>query len=134
MENRLNYWESVTELEICDTRIKKKMAIVNQRGGPSVKVQNSHSWHCYAVVFFLAIAFASIDAYFSLVDDPEGVIIEELNKAKESIDIAMYYFTDRDLANAVIDAHNRAVTERVYLDEDQKQVKHGITIRYGVGI
>lgn len=86
------------------------------------------------LVFFLAIAFASIDAYFSLVDDPEGVIIEELNKAKKSIDVAMYYFTDRNVANAIIDARNRAVTERVYLDEDQKQVKHGITIRYGVGI
>jgi len=85
------------------------------------------------------IAFASIDVYFSLVDNPEGAIIEELNKAKESIDIAMYYFTDRELANAVIDAYNRGVKVRVYLDKDQKEAKYsksrylakyGIAIRY----
>ena len=85
------------------------------------------------------ITFASIDVYFSLVDDPEGAVIEELNEAKKSIDIAMYYFTDRNLANAVIDAHNRGVRVRIYLDKDQEEAKysksrylakHGITIRY----
>jgi len=85
------------------------------------------------------IALASIDVYFSLVDGPEGAIIEELNKATESINIAMYYFTDRDLANAVIDAHNRGVAVRIYLDKDQKEAKYsksrylakqGVSIRY----
>lgn len=91
------------------------------------------------VLLLPSITFASIDVYFSLVDDPERAIIEELNKAKKSIDIAMYYFTDRDLANAVIDVHNRGVRVRVYLDKDQKGAeysksrylaKHGVTIRY----
>ena len=91
------------------------------------------------VLLLPAIAFASIDVHFSLINDPEGAIIEELNKAKKSIDIAMYYFTDRDLANTVIDAYNRGVTVRIYLDKDQKEAKyskscylakHGITIRY----
>jgi len=85
------------------------------------------------------IAYASIDVYFSLVDNPEKAIIEQLNQAKESIDIAMCYFTDRELANAVIEAHNRGVRVRVYLDKDQKEAKysksrylakHGIAIRY----
>ena len=49
------------------------------------------------VLLLPTAAFASIDVYFSLVDDPEGTIIEELNKAEKSIDIAMYYFTDRNL-------------------------------------
>lgn len=91
------------------------------------------------VLLLPAVAFASIDVYFSLVDDPEGTILEELNKAKKSIDIAMYYFTDRNLANTVIDAHNRGVKVRIYLDKDQKEAeysksrylaKRGITIRY----
>ena len=91
------------------------------------------------IVLLPAVAFASIDIYFSLADDPEGVIIEELNKAEKSIDIAMYYFTDRDLANAVIDAYNRGVKVRIYLDKDQKEAKYsksrylakyGISIRY----
>jgi len=91
------------------------------------------------VLLLPTVAFASIDVYFSLVDDPEGAIIEQLNKAGKSIDIAMYYFTDRNLANAVIDAHNRGVRVRVYLDKDQKEAKysksrylakHGVTILY----
>jgi len=85
------------------------------------------------------IALASINVYFSLVDDPEGAIIEELNSAQESIDIAMCYFTDRHLANAIIDAHKRGVRVRVYLDENQKKAKYskssylakqGLSIRY----
>ncbi len=91
------------------------------------------------VLLLPTVTLASIDIYFSLVDDPEGAIIEQLNKAGESIDIAMYYFTDRNLANAVIDAHNRGVKVRIYLDKDQKEAKYsksryltkqGITIRY----
>jgi len=51
----------------------------------------------------------------------------------------MYYFADRDLANAIIDAHNRGVKIRIYLDKDQRQAKYsksrylakqGIPIRY----
>ena len=76
------------------------------------------------VLLLPTITLAAIDVYFSLVDDPERAIIEQLNKAGESIDIAMYYFTDRDLANAVIDAHNRGVRVRVYLDKDQKEAQY----------
>lgn len=67
------------------------------------------------VLLVHTVTFASMDVYFSLVDDPEGAIVEELSKAKKSIDIAMSYFTDRDLANAVIDAHNRRVKVRFTL-------------------
>ena len=94
-----------------------------------------------AFLFLLPIpTFASsIKVYFSLVDDPGEAIIKQLNKAEESIDIAMYYFADRDLANTVIDAYNRGVKVRVYLDKDQRQAKysksrylakHNISIRY----
>jgi len=91
------------------------------------------------VLLLPTITLAAIDVYFSLVGDPERAIIEQLNKAGESIDIAMYYFTDRNLANAVIDAYNRGVKVRIYLDKDQKEAqysksryltKQGITIRY----
>lgn len=91
------------------------------------------------IPLFTYTAFASIDVYFSLVNDPEGAIIQELDEAKETIDMAMYYFTDRDLANEVIDAHDRGVSVRIYLDKDQKEAKysksrylakHGIPVRY----
>jgi len=91
------------------------------------------------IPLFTYTAFASIDVYFSLVNNPEGAIIQELDEAKETIDMAMYYFTDRDLANEVIDAHDRGVRVRIYLDKDQKEAKysksrylakHGIPVRY----
>ena len=92
-----------------------------------------------AIPLFSYTAFASIDVYFSLVNDPEGAIIQELDKAKETIDIAIYYFTDRDLANEVIGAYDRGVRVRIYLDKGQKEatysksrylVKHGVPVRY----
>jgi len=91
------------------------------------------------ILLLPTIAYASIDVYFSLVDDPKEATIEESNKAKERIDIAMYYFTGRDLANTVIDAHTREVRVRIYLDKDQRKAKYsksrylakcGISIRY----
>jgi len=92
-----------------------------------------------AIPLFAYTAFASVDVYFSLVNDPEGAIIQELDKAKDTIDIAIYYFTDRDLANEVIGAYDRGVSVRIYLDKDQKEakysksrylVKHGVPVRY----
>ncbi len=60
------------------------------------------------------ITLASIDVYFSLVDDPEGAIIEQPNSAQESIDIAMYYFTYEPIAiaEAIIRAKNQGVKIR----------------------
>ena len=90
-----------------------------------------------SIVLFTSATFASIDVYFSRVNDPEGAIIEELDKARKTIDIAMYYFTDRDLANAVIDAHDRGVRVRIYLDKDQKEAKYSKSrylIKYGIPI
>jgi len=125
-----------------------------QRNTPIIRIWNEEKSHqgdrmlkprmsivglILLVLLLPTVAFASIDVYFSLVGDPERAIIEELNKTRKSIDIAMYYFTDRDLANAVIDAHNRGVRVRVYLDKEQKEAKYsksrylakqGITIRY----
>lgn len=92
-----------------------------------------------AIPLFAYTAFAAIDVYFSLVNDPEGAIIQELDKAKETIDMAMYYFTDRDLANEVIGAYDRGVRVRIYLDKDQKEAKYsksrylaknGVPVRY----
>lgn len=92
-----------------------------------------------SILLFTSATFASTDVYFSLANDPEGAIIEELDKTRKTIDIAMYYFTDRDLANAVIDAHDRGVRVRIYLDKDQKEAeysksrylaKHSIPVRY----
>jgi len=43
---------------------------------------------------------------------------------KETTNTAMYYLTSRDFANAAIDAYNRGVKIRAYLDKDQRQAKY----------
>jgi len=61
-----------------------------------------------------------IAVYFSPSPQPEQAIIEQLDSAQNSIHIAMYYFTDSDLAWAVVHAFERGVEVKVLLDEEQE--------------
>jgi len=93
------------------------MAIVNHKGGIKVlKSKIAILGIAMLVLCLPTIALASINVYFSLVDDPEGAIIEELNSAQESIDIAMYYFTYEPIAEAIIRAKNQGVKIRIFMD------------------
>lgn len=89
------------------------------------------------------VAFASVAVHFS-----PGVrqhILPLLNQATRSIDVAMYSFTDSDLAWALVRAHERGVKVRLYLDSEQAAGKYsksrffegrGLAVRYyrGEGI
>ena len=65
-----------------------------------------------------------IAVYFSRIDDPQTAIIRSLNEAQQSIHIALYYFTDPQIASAVVDAHDRGVATYVYLDRSQVNQKY----------
>ena len=69
-------------------------------------------------------AFTKTEVYFSLDDDPESVIIKNINNAKESINIAMYYFTDREIAQSVIRAKEKGVDIKIYLDKSQIDLEY----------
>jgi len=69
-------------------------------------------------------AIAKTQVYFSLYNDPEAIIIEHLAKAEESIYIAMYYFTDSQLAREVVKAKNRGVELKIYLDSSQINARY----------
>lgn len=66
----------------------------------------------------------SIKSMFS----PDGQIAETLihliDSSKRSIDVAMYCFTRRDLAWALVRAKNRGVKVRVILDESNSHSKY----------
>ncbi len=47
-------------------------------------------------------------------------IISEFNNAKKSIYVAMAYFTDRDIAMAIVEAKNRSVTIDIYFHQTHK--------------
>jgi len=82
----------------------------------------------YSILAFLIIVLsitisistlAKTEVYFSLSDNPQKEIIKNINRAQASINIAMYIFTDREIALPLIKARERGVKVRLYLDQDQ---------------
>ena len=68
---------------------------------------------------FFLISLAKTEVYFSLSDNPQKAIIKNINQAEAFINIAMYIFTDREIALPLAKAQERGVKVRVYLDKDQ---------------
>jgi len=70
----------------------------------------------------------SVQAFF-VSPDVDGVIEQELialiNQATSTLDIALYSFTDDQLGAAVIEAHQRGVKVRVFLDDGQEEARGG---------
>jgi len=66
---------------------------------------------------FSLFSLAQTEVYFSLSDNPQKAIIENINQAKAFINIAMYIFIDR--GSVVLD---RKVV-REFLDEKLEEVK-----------
>ena len=62
---------------------------------------------------------AKTEVYFSLYDNPQKEIIKNINQAQAFINIAMYIFTDREIALPLAKARERGVKVRLYLDKDQ---------------
>jgi len=73
---------------------------------------------------FFLISLAKTEVYFSLYDNPQKEIIKNINQAEAFINIAMYIFTDREIALPLTKAHERGVKVRLYLDKDQVDYKY----------
>ena len=67
--------------------------------------------------------FESISVYFSPNGGAKQAILRQINSAKESIDIAMFAFTSREIGQAVLDAHRRGIKIRIILDQKQAEEK-----------
>ena len=87
----------------------------------------------FAILAFLVIilsitisisTLAKTEVYFSLSDNPQKEIIKNINRAEAFINIAMYIFTDREIALPLVKAHERGVKVRLYLDKDQVDYKY----------
>ena len=57
--------------------------------------------------------------YFSPADNLERADLDQLNGAKKTIDIAMYAFTDRYIAEQLVKLAQRGVVIRIYRDREQ---------------
>jgi len=73
---------------------------------------------------FFLISLAKTEVYFSLYDNPQKEIIKNINQAESFINIAMYIFTDREIALPLVKAQERGVKVRLYLDKDQVDYKY----------
>jgi len=59
--------------------------------------------------------------HFAPAENLEQLDLEQIAQARHTLDIAMYSFTDRYLADAVIEAAHRGVKVRIYRDRSQFQ-------------
>jgi len=76
---------------------------------------------------FFLISLAKTEVYFSLSDNPQKAIIKNINQAEAFINIAMYVFTDKEIALPLIDAQKRGVKVRVYLDRSQIESTYSVS-------
>ncbi len=87
----------------------------------------------YSILAFLVIVLsitisistlAKTEVKFSLYDNPQKEIIKNINQAEAFINIAMYIFTDREIALPLVKARERGVKVRLYLDKDQAEYQY----------
>jgi phosphatidylserine/phosphatidylglycerophosphate/cardiolipin synthase-like enzyme len=84
----------------------------------------------------------SAEVYFSPRGGCTDAVVKLINSSKKSVDVAIYSFTSKKIANALIDAHKRGVKVRVLIDYGNGQSKYcvgpllekaGIEVRYKKG-
>jgi len=97
---------------------------------------------CLLVLANFSFVQADIKVYFSPNGGCQEAVIREISKAQKSIDIAMYSFTTRDVAQALVEAKNRNVKVRIVLDKAQKNehysksrylISKGFDVKYHLG-
>ena len=97
------------------------------------------------LIFYLTAylcAAQNIKVYFSPNGGCQQAVISEIRKATQTIDIAMYYLSSRDIAKALVRASENNVRVRIVLDQGQEiesasksgyLIKQGVEIRYHLG-
>ena len=81
----------------------------------------------FIIVLSLSISISTLaktEVYFSQYDQPQKEIIKHINQAEAIINIAMYIFTDKEIALSLARARERGVNVRLYLDQDQVDYKY----------
>jgi phosphatidylserine/phosphatidylglycerophosphate/cardiolipin synthase-like enzyme len=83
----------------------------------------------------LAPASAHTEVGFSPSGSAHELIIRAIQGARQSIRVAAYSFTSKDIARALVDAHKRGVDVRAVLDDSQKSERYtGATFLANAGI
>ena len=73
---------------------------------------------------------STIDYYFPRDGQaPKPALINVINSAKKNLDIAIYSFTDYDIADAVVNAKNRGVNVRIITDRECSENRSQVSSR-----
>lgn len=80
-------------------------------------------WAVMLVLVSTCFLIAENKVYFSPKDNVSAIIVSEIAQAKHTIDIAIFGFTDLDIAQALIDADRKGLVVRVYRDKLQSSEK-----------
>ena len=62
----------------------------------------------------------SVQVYFGPEDKPLDAMIEQINRARRTLDVMAFVFSSQDAAEAMLRAHKRGVKVRVLLDNNFK--------------
>ncbi len=79
-------------------------------------------------LFFMSlhsVIWSLCTVYFTPRDDIKSKLIELIDHEKKSIDCAMYMFTEKSIAQAIIKAHLRGVKVRLIFDPISMDIKYG---------
>ncbi|MBP8033541.1 MAG: T9SS type A sorting domain-containing protein [Bacteroidia bacterium] len=79
----------------------------NSKFGPAKSDNTIHSFN---------IGGSTVESYFSPTDATATKIVNAINSANFSLDVAMFTFTDNDLGDAVVAAKNRGVNVRCIIE------------------
>jgi phosphatidylserine/phosphatidylglycerophosphate/cardiolipin synthase-like enzyme len=90
------------------------------------------------IIVLLLLAFFAAGSSVHAAEPANGnisAVVKEINKAKSAILVQAYSLTDKDIADALADAHKRGVRVQIILDKssrDQKTSVDGYTRNAGI--
>jgi hypothetical protein len=79
----------------------------------NVTTIKSKSLAFFVLILSITISISTLaktEVYFSLLDNPQRAIIKNINQAEAFINIAMYIFTDKEIALPLINAQANPVS------------------------
>lgn len=89
-----------------------------------------------------ALVYADVSVYFSPNGGCQEAVIKEINKAHRSIEVAMFAFTSREIAHALVEAKDRHVRIKITLDNAQIKdpyskcrylLSNGLNVKFHMG-
>ena len=94
------------------------------------------------LIGFVTLAHADTKVFFSPNGGCETAVLSEIKNAHKSIDIAMFSFTSKDIAQALLEAKHRDVKIRIALDNSQIKehsskskymISKGLNVKFHMG-